>query len=60
MYDMLKTIFLDILGIKPVPISYGGPHKYIDCVAPNTTPTGYPVYDSTGFVAVGEDRSGIL
>jgi hypothetical protein len=66
MFDMLKTIILDVLGIKPAPAQpvYYTPVVTGDQVAAarhitGSTLFGDPVYDSTGIVR-NEDNFGIL
>ena len=57
MFDMLKTIILDVLGIKPAPVQplYYTPVVTGDPVAAarhnkDSKPIGYPFVDATGVV----------
>lgn len=57
MFDMLKTIILDVLGIKPAPAQpvYYTPAGTCDSAATaphnkDSKPIGYPFVDATGVV----------
>jgi hypothetical protein len=65
MFDMLKTIILDVLGIKPVPAAptFARPMPVYHAASTKALvaePNGYPVFDATGIVSVTEDHFGIL
>jgi hypothetical protein len=65
MFDMLKTIVLDALGLKAAPAAPGAvrhaPGYYAaPASALGAEPTGYPVYDATGIVPITEDHFGVL
>ena len=66
MFDMLKTIVLDALGLKAAPDAPAAVRHapvYFDPAPANALgaePIGYPVYDSTDMLTVSDNRFGIL
>lgn len=64
MFEMIKAILFDILGLRPAGESVYVPPAPAEDHASGSTmftePTGYPVFDATGLVSVTEDHFGIL